>query len=353
MGERILIVDDDEAMTGVLQFVLSSDNYEIETCNDPVQALQIARDWQPTLVLLDLMMPQLNGYELCRRIRQTDGIANVPIILLTAMSSIDEKLAGFEAGADDYITKPFNNAELKMRIAARVRRVHGQATNEEHYFPGRTVSVPLALVRSRSQQFNRSYRVFKRLFDIAACLMTVPLVVPILLIIALFVRLDSPGPVLFIQQRTGMDGKRFNMYKFRTMVKNAEELKLQYAHLNELTLPDFKITYDPRMTRVGKFLRRTSLDELPQLWNVLIGQMSLVGPRPTSFNADTYQLWQTERLEVLPGLTGLWQVVGRSEIDFVERVELDIEYIERQSFRLDMEILLQTVRAVIGGRGAS
>ncbi len=149
-----------------------------------------------------------------------------------------------------------------------------------------------------------------------------------------------------------MDGKRFAMYKFRTMVINAEELKEKYKHLNELTWPDFKITNDPRMTKVGKFLRRTSLDELPQLINILKGDMSFVGPRPTSFKADTYQLWQTERLEVRPGLTGLWQVRGRADVDFVERVELDIEYIERQSWVLDIDILLHTFAAVLGGHGA-
>jgi lipopolysaccharide/colanic/teichoic acid biosynthesis glycosyltransferase len=142
------------------------------------------------------------------------------------------------------------------------------------------------------------------------------------------------------------------MYKFRTMVPNAEELKEKYRHLNEMTWPDFKITNDPRVTRIGRFLRKTSLDELPQLWNIVTGSMSFVGPRPTSFKAETYQLWHTERLEAKPGLTGLWQIGGRADVDFDERVELDIEYIERQSWSLDLRILFATAGAVFAGRGA-
>jgi lipopolysaccharide/colanic/teichoic acid biosynthesis glycosyltransferase len=136
------------------------------------------------------------------------------------------------------------------------------------------------------------------------------------------------------------------------MVKNAEELKVKYAHLNEHTWPDFMITNDPRVTKVGAFLRKTSLDELPQIFNVLQGEMSLVGPRPTSFDVSTYSLWHTERLEVLPGITGLWQISGRKELDFDDRLRLDIEYIHRQSFWFDLEILFRTVATVITRRGA-
>jgi len=129
----------------------------------------------------------------------------------------------------------------------------------------------------------KAYRVIKRSIDILACLMVAPLLVPLLCLVALLIYIDSPGKVMFTQLRTGKGGRRFKMYKFRSMVPNAEELKIKYAHLNELTWPDFKITNDPRITRIGKILRKTSLDELPQLLNVLIGDMSLVGPRPTSF----------------------------------------------------------------------
>jgi lipopolysaccharide/colanic/teichoic acid biosynthesis glycosyltransferase len=149
-----------------------------------------------------------------------------------------------------------------------------------------------------------------------------------------------------------MGGRRFSLYKFRSMVPNAEKLKAKYAHLNELQWPDFKISNDPRITPLGRFLRKTSLDELPQLFNILLGDMSLVGPRPTSFGPETYKLWHTERLDVLPGLTGLWQVIGRASLEFDDRLRLDIVYIERRSLALDFSILIRTFTAVLEQRGA-
>lgn len=199
----------------------------------------------------------------------------------------------------------------------------------------------------------RAYRRAKRMMDLCLSLLALPVILPLFVLIALAIKIESPGgPVIFTQNRTGKGGRRFKMYKFRTMVPNAEELKKQLAHLNELQWPDFKITNDPRVTRVGKFLRKTSLDELPQIINVLRGDMSLVGPRPTSFDASTYQLWQTARLDVKPGLTGLWQVYGRASTEFDERLRLDIMYIEHRCLGLDLEILIRTVLAVFQGRGA-
>ncbi len=188
--------------------------------------------------------------------------------------------------------------------------------------------------------------------DIGICLAAMPLLLPILVACAIAVRLDSSGPILFRQQRTGRHGVRFGMLKFRTMVANAEELKASLAHLNILPPPDFKIIDDPRITRVGRFLRKSSLDELPQIFNVLGGDMSLVGPRPTSFSASTYRLWQAERLEVVPGITGLWQVRGRNESTFDERLRLDVEYIQQMSPLLDLKIMLWTVGSVVKRSGA-
>lgn len=199
----------------------------------------------------------------------------------------------------------------------------------------------------------RAYLLAKRLMDLFLVVITIPLWVPLNGIVALLIHLTSPGaPVMFTQLRTGKGGRRFYMYKFRTMVPNAEELKPQYAHLNELQWPDFKITNDPRITRVGRFLRRTSLDEIPQFFNILKGEMSLVGPRPTSFGPETYKLWHTSRLDVMPGLTGLWQIMGRAQLEFDDRLRLDIAYIERASLWLDINILLRTVLAVFESRGA-
>lgn len=196
------------------------------------------------------------------------------------------------------------------------------------------------------------YLVAKRAFDLAACLLFLPVVLPILFLCALAIRLDSPGSIVIAQERTGRDGVRFRMYKFRTMVQNAEELKAQLAHLNVLPAPDFKIPNDPRITRVGKFLRETSLDEVPQLINVIRGEMSLVGPRPTSFAPSTYSLWHASRLEVTPGITGLWQVKGRNVTTFDERLRLDIEYIRHRSLGLDFKILVETVPTVLRRLGA-
>lgn len=197
------------------------------------------------------------------------------------------------------------------------------------------------------------YFKLKRLFDVVFCILTLPITLPVMIVCYLAIKLDSSGPVVFYQKRTGRGGRRFKMYKLRTMVENAEELKEKYMHLNELTWPDFKISDDPRITRIGRILRKTSLDELPQIFNVLKGDMSLVGPRPTSFSAKTYRLWHTARLEAKPGMTGLWQVSGRNELDFDDRLRLDIAYLRNQCFAMDFQIMLRTVGQVFNGRGAN
>jgi len=197
-----------------------------------------------------------------------------------------------------------------------------------------------------------AYRVAKRGFDLALAALLLPLIIPVLALCALAIYLESPGPIVFTQRRTGRNGHRFRMFKFRTMVSNAEELKASLQHLNILPAPDFKIIDDPRITKVGKFLRKTSLDELPQIINVLRGEMSFVGPRPTSFAPETYDVWHTERLEATPGITGLWQVTGRNSMTFDERLRLDIDYIRNRSFRLDLKILTMTAAAVVTRSGA-
>ncbi|MCO7627298.1 sugar transferase [Pseudomonas fluorescens] len=178
---------------------------------------------------------------------------------------------------------------------------------------------------------------------------------PLLLSLALAIKFTSPGPVMFVQKRTGYRGRTFGMYKFRTMVCNAEELKESLRHLNKhgVDAIDFKIDKDPRITGIGGFLRRTSLDELPNLFNVVSGDMRLVGPRPTSFNAYRYKDNHLARLSIYPGMTGLWQISGRSNIDFDQRVELDLSYIAEQSLLLDLKILLKTPFKVFSGHGAS
>ena len=199
----------------------------------------------------------------------------------------------------------------------------------------------------------RSYLFVKRMMDLTLVIISAPFWIPALGLISLVITLTSPGaPSMFTQLRTGIGGERFLMYKFRSMVPNAEELKSKYAHLNELQWPDFKITNDPRVTKIGRILRKTSLDELPQLINVIKGEMSLVGPRPTSFGSETYKLWHTERLDVMPGMTGLWQIIGRAQLEFDDRLRLDIAYIDRAGIWFDINILFLTVAAVFKQRGA-
>ncbi len=196
-------------------------------------------------------------------------------------------------------------------------------------------------------------QIIKRVMDmIGASLLLLFLLLPMALI-ALLVKLSSPGPVIFRQCRVGRHGKLFTAYKFRTMRVGAELEVEQLRHLNEATEPLFKIRNDPRLTPVGQALRRLSFDELPQLWNVLRGDMSLVGPRPAlPAELAQYEDWHKKRLEVLQGATGLWQVSGRSELTFDEMVKLDLYYIENWSPWLDLKILLQTIPTMLTARGA-
>lgn len=195
------------------------------------------------------------------------------------------------------------------------------------------------------------YHATKRAIDILLVGLTLPVTLPLGFLIAVAIRIESSGSVIFTQLRTGRDGQTFGMCKFRTMVPNAEELKPSLQHLNVLRPPDFKIPDDPRVTQVGRVLRRTSLDELPQLWNVLRGEMSLVGPRPTSFGVETYAMWHLVRLEVRPGLTGLWQLEGRGATQFDERLRLDIAYLRQRSLLTDLRILVATGATVMRGTG--
>nr|HID14458.1 undecaprenyl-phosphate glucose phosphotransferase [Anaerolineae bacterium] len=209
------------------------------------------------------------------------------------------------------------------------------------------------LIGVREVGFGRGALLVKRVIDVIGATIVLVLGAPLLALIALAIRLDSSGPIVFRQTRVGAGGKTFEMYKFRSMRKGAEEELERLRELNEADGPIFKIRDDPRLTRVGKLLRRFSLDELPQLWNVLRGEMSLVGPRPPlPVEVSRYMEWHKRRLEVRPGMTGLWQVSGRSLLSFDEMALLDIYYIENWSLWLDFKILLRTIPRVLFGDGA-
>ncbi len=206
-----------------------------------------------------------------------------------------------------------------------------------------------------SMQFSRTVRALKRTFDIVASGAGLLAISPILAVAAIAIKLDSKGPVFFRQARHGRGGREFRIVKFRTMVQDAEAKRFELAELNEMEGggPLFKIQNDPRITRVGAFLRKTSIDELPQLWNVLRGEMSLVGPRPFVIHeSEQITGWASRRLETTPGITGLWQVLGRNDIPFEEMVKLDYVYVTNWSLWWDIKILVQTLPVVLNRRGA-
>ena len=211
--------------------------------------------------------------------------------------------------------------------------------------------VQLPLETAGATSYVRFWKPLKdRVLALGALIFLLPAFIPI----ALAIKLTSRGPVFFVQERTGYLGRRFNLFKFRTMVENAEALKQDLMAENIFAdgSPDFKLKKDPRVTRVGAFLRKTSLDELPNLINIIRGDMSIVGPRPTSFKATTYRKHHLPRLATTPGLTGLWQVSGRADVDFDDRSKLDTQYIQDVTLRGDVHIIWKTVTAIFNRKGA-
>ncbi len=198
-----------------------------------------------------------------------------------------------------------------------------------------------------------AYIYLKRFFDVILSLSGLLVLSLLFLIIAAFVKFCDGGPVLYTQERVGKDGRRFKIYKFRSMYVDADKLLEKLKEKNEVTGPMFKMKNDPRITSVGRFLRKTSLDELPQLWNVLRGDMSLVGPRPPlPREVANYSKYDLQRLWVIPGITGLWQATERNNVGFEEMVELDLEYIKKRSLLFDAKIILLTIIAIIHPNGA-
>lgn len=197
------------------------------------------------------------------------------------------------------------------------------------------------------------YEFFKRGLDLLLSTIGIIVVIPIFLIIGIWIKLESKGPIIFSQKRVGQNGKIFNMYKLRSMVVNAEELKEKLKENNEMSGPMFKMQYDPRITKIGRFIRKTSIDELPQLINVIKGDMSLVGPRPSlPEEVDQFEKWMLKRLDVKPGLTCYWQVSGRNNIDFEDWMKLDIKYVSERSLFLDIKLIFKTVVVLFGDKNA-
>jgi lipopolysaccharide/colanic/teichoic acid biosynthesis glycosyltransferase len=218
---------------------------------------------------------------------------------------------------------------------ARAGRPQQPADRPAVLFEARTLSIPL-----------------RRGVDLLVLLLIAPIVIPVVALLALAVKLDSPGPAFVRIDRLGRDGRPFGLLKLRSMTRDADRMKEELRHLNTMAWPDFKIADDPRVTRLGRVLRKSSLDELPQLHNVLRGEMTLVGPRPCSVKLADYDLWQSERLDVTPGLVGRWQAEGRGTMDFAERCRLDIRQARSRSIRVNLQLVLATIRSVFISRGA-
>lgn len=209
-----------------------------------------------------------------------------------------------------------------------------------------------AIFRDRTEP-SGEYYFLKRTKDILCSLIGLIILAPIFLLVGILIKLESKGPAFFSQERIGKNGCKFKMYKFRSMVVNAEELKEKLQSKNEMSGPMFKMKEDPRITKIGRFIRKTSIDELPQLFNVLKGEMSLVGPRPSlPKEVMKFEDWMMIRLEVKPGLTCYWQVSGRNNIDFVEWMKLDVKYVRERSTLVDIKLILKTFRVLFGDQNA-
>ncbi|MFB9760929.1 sugar transferase [Ectobacillus funiculus] len=219
----------------------------------------------------------------------------------------------------------------------------------------KSLSQPESQLIVREAVNNRKFYLFsKRCIDIIGALCGIIVLSLLFIVIAIAIKIEDPkGPVFFKQKRVGKDGKEFNMYKFRSMVTDAEKKLQELLKYNEVSGAMFKMKDDPRVTKIGKFIRKTSIDELPQLWNVLMGDMSLVGPRPPlAREVKEYTAYDMQRLLVVPGCTGLWQVSGRSNLGFEQMVELDLQYIQQRNLVFDVKIILKTIRALSGSNDA-
>jgi exopolysaccharide biosynthesis polyprenyl glycosylphosphotransferase len=304
--------------------------------------------------------PEL-GYRILGFVDDNPRKGQTDIGRFKALGGLDNvsKIVGEQKVDEVIITLPWMYHRKIMAVVRECERWHVSARIVPDLFQMSLSQVDVndlggvPLIGVRKVGLGGEARLVKRGVDVIGALVGLTVGFPLLALIALAIRLNSPGPVIFTQTRVGAGGKLFKIYKFRSMVEGAETEQEYLRELNEADGPLFKIQDDPRLTRVGRLLRRTSLDELPQLWNVLRGEMSLVGPRPPiPPEVERYEEWHKRRLETRPGMTGLWQVSGRSLLSFDEMVLLDIYYIENWSLWLDFKILLRTIPRVLLGSGA-
>ncbi|MGD2063306.1 MAG: sugar transferase [Nitrospirota bacterium] len=315
-----------------------------------VQVLETHPDWG--MQVAGLFAKGATDTDLVGEVVHGHPVLGTPDDLLTILRRevVDEVIFAVPEIEMDTVETSLNVCRM-MGVQARLM-LDFFAPEETRMTVERLDSIPLLSFSSAPE--NSIGLAMKGLFDFALAAVLSVVLSSLLVAIAVAVRLSSPGPILFRQKRCGLNGREFTIYKFRTMVDGADETRESLAsEQNDQDGPVFKLAKDPRVTRVGAFLRKTSLDELPQLLNILRGEMSIVGPRPElKCVLEKFEDWQLRRLSVKPGVTGLWQVSGRCETSFLERIRMDLEYIDRWSLALDFKILAMTIPAVLIGRGA-
>lgn len=337
-----------------------------------IPTLVVGRGAEASLFIREMRERPSLGYRVIGVVDTTIGDAQVSyedVPVIGTLESLPEVIR--DSGANEVIIADSQvNGDALFEVMMRCGRRRGVefriAPSLFNCLPRKTeidqIGV-LPMIRLFREPLSNGARILKRTFDLVVAALAILLLLPLWLLIALLIKLDSKGRVFYTQERVGMDGRLFLLYKFRTMHANADaELHREYqrafiagraeANLGNEVKPTYKLLADPRITRIGKLLRRTSLDEVPQLLNVLSGDMSLVGPRPPiPYEVEAYELWHRKRLDMKPGLTGLWQVSGRNRLPFEEMVRLDLFYIENWSLLLDLKIILRTGFVMLGGEG--
>jgi exopolysaccharide biosynthesis polyprenyl glycosylphosphotransferase len=362
-------------IVGVVRFLMRSAQTFVRSRQiNLIPTLVVGRGPEASLFIREMRERPALGYRVIGVVETTPvapvaslTYEDVPVI--GTLESLPEVIR--DSGANEVIiADPQVNGDALFEVMMRCGRRRGVefriAPSLFNCLPRKTeidqIGV-LPMIRLFREPLSSSARILKRTFDLIFAALAIALLFPLWVLIALLIKLDSKGPVFYTQERVGMDGRLFLLYKFRTMKAGADpELHREYqrafiagraeANLGNETKPTYKLLADPRITRVGKVLRRTSLDEVPQLLNVLSGDMSLVGPRPPiPYEVEAYELWHRKRLDMKPGLTGLWQVSGRNRLPFEEMVRLDLFYIENWSLLLDLKIIVRTGFVMLGGEG--
>ena len=361
-------------IVGVLRFVMRSVQTFVRSRQiNLIPTLVVGRGPEASLFIREMRERPALGYRVIGVVEITPsvpaGLSYEDVPIVGTLEHLPEVIR--DSGANEVIiADPQVNGDALFEVMMRCGRRRGVefriAPSLFNCLPRKTeidqIGV-LPMIRLFREPLSSGARILKRTFDLIFAALAITLLFPLWLLIALLIKLDSRGPVFYTQERVGMDGRLFLLYKFRTMKAGADpELHREYqrafiagraeANLGNDTKPTYKLLTDPRITRIGKILRRISLDEVPQLLNVLIGDMSMVGPRPPiPYEVEAYELWHRKRLDMKPGLTGLWQVSGRNRLPFEEMVRLDLFYIENWSLLLDLKIILRTGFVMLGGEG--